>query len=297
MALELLPIGTGSFYEDVGNMIHNALFQLTLTPEQGRSPKLVGEVVQNIEMDPVVWETLDRDLNPAIYISTDSSGSDNDSVGVFGYFIEVLNFRIQLYLGCDNDNEKLTTRELRLVQDFQEVLKPTVFIGAPIGNNEMSGALRIVDENALEACVEMTNCLEGTQEYKLFISLDGARLANATEPAYIKIEGQNSAGTNFSEYIFYNQATLDVPKWSNHKFAQIDGIFSAGFESNGGTILVTAPISSGPKDAQILNAGIAFWGFDEDTRGTSDEVLAFVFDMEVHHYIQDDDNITTFIDE
>ena len=154
MAVNLQPVGNNNFYLNVINTIHNALFQLHLPryplanyPNDERMSKLSQASdtrVKNIELAPVV---IDRVLNPqgvnpvispSIYLSVDSSQSANDLVGELQAFIELLNVRVELYLGEINNNFNMTQLAAELINDVGIVLDPTEFIGAQISSENMN---------------------------------------------------------------------------------------------------------------------------------------------------------------
>ena len=171
MAIPQLAIRTGNMYLDVVHRLHQALRPLTET-DADRNPKYSPTPVRNIELAPVIIDRVSTLVAPSIHISMDSSQTANDLEGESSAFIELLNLRVELYLGCDNDNYRLTTQSADLMNDFRQVLSPTHFTGAPISD-----------------------------------------------------------------------------------------------------------------DAKLVNGGILQWGFDERLRGTPEEILIYIFQVELHHYV------------
>ena len=208
MAIPNLPLDGVNFYLDVIHMVHNQLRQLTLTGDE-RDAALSKVPVKNIELSPVVVDRLSREDAPSIHISVDSSETANDIDGQLQDFIELLNLRIELYLGCDNDNFRLTSLAATLIDDFRQVLSPNVFVGAPISIER----LKLDERNEIKLA-------DGRRIY--LINDDTARLVSSR------------------------------------------------------------PLAN---DAKIMNAGILQWGFDERTRGTGDEILVYIFQLELHHHV------------
>ena len=287
------PLGSTNFYRDVIYRVHNSLTQLTipLNTNQNRIPgsptrdvNLSDHKVNNLELSPVVIDTIDSQLSPSIYISLDSSDSANNEGGVFGDFVEFLFIRIELFVGCDNDNYRLTETSSDLIQDFHYVLNPLNFIGSSFAGRP-ENKIDILDGVTISSTLTPSNTLDTHRDpLDLIISLEKAELLNPSTPGYIKIEGTNIGNTNFSDYIFFDQESLGNLKITSNKFKSIGNITTEGFQS--GEITIEAPITKRLKPAQIRNAQIVGWGYDERTRGTSNEILVFTFEVELHHDIQ-----------
>ena len=286
-------ITTDNYYEDVINKIWNALQPLTVpdNPNSGRDPDLSDVPVSNIELNPIVIDSTGSSEDPEIYISMDSSASANDLEGSFGTFIELLNIRLELFVGTVNCPEELTIRSTKLLKDLQYVLTPQTFIGAPLSRNEAT-LLNLLNDQPLSASIAVSNNLSTHQnEVNLMIELYNGVLLNTNIPAMVQVNGENSHGTSFSEYFFYDESELNITKVSNHKFAQITSVTSDGF--SGGDITIRGQIGPQTQQAQIMDAGLLTWGFDERTRGTSKEVLVFIFQLELHHFLPSVTRFTT----
>ena len=108
----------------------------------GRDKSLSDSCIHNIELAPVVIDRIlrsvvgspDEVISPSVYLSVDSSQSANDLVGELQAFIELLNVRVELYLGEINNNFNMTQRAADLIHDMSIVLDPTKFIGGSIVN-------------------------------------------------------------------------------------------------------------------------------------------------------------------
>lgn len=275
-------ITNSNYYLDVIYKIWNALQPLVvLMPD--RDSNLSNLPVKNIELNPVIIDRIDTTQGPQIYVSMDSSDSANDLEGTFGTFIELLRIRLELFVGENNDNIELTEESCKLLKDLQYVLNPQDFIGAPLSTSQ-SAMVNIVDNQTISSSITVADNLSSySNEIRLMVELQNGVLSDNNIPAAIRVNGENSSGTTFSEYFFYNRSDLNTTRFSNHKFDQITSVSSDGF--SGGKITIQAQIGEQSREAQIIDAGILTWGFDERTRGTPKEVLVLIFQTELHHFL------------
>ena len=217
---------TIEFFSSITSVESNVDTTVTIVndPGQGgRDASLSDECVHNIELNPVIIPiTADRRGMPvpSINISMDSSQSANDLVGELQAIVELLNIRIELYLGRINSGSSLTIKSTQLINDLRYVLSPTRFIGAPMSKPLSMGAHYDATEFS---------------EWR-----DGATALRADNP-------------------------FGVQQWLASRPSVRD---------------------TQPPVSKIMNAGIVQWGFDERTRQTTDELLVFIFSVELHHYVE-----------
>ena len=305
MALCLLDTNTNNFYENLFHEVHNQLFQLTLKNSEGRDPRLSiiedddpkGTRLKNLEMNPIVIESMRRDIEPAAFIRADSAGAANELDRVLGDFVEEINIRIELYLGCDNDAKDLTTKTTRLIRDFQTVLNPRNFIGSLFSEYSVN-PLVIISWQDINDPLSISSSNDLSDEgdpLPLLISLEDTTLTDSNTPGYVQVTGEiNGVSGNIHDYIIYDQKSLGLTKRTNHKFRDISSITTNGFSS--GEIRIVGSNGDNIREANIMDAGIINWAFDERTINTSDEVLVFIFQAEVDHRIQDRYPIDSFTD-
>ena len=296
MAIEKKPIGTDRYYKDVMYRVHNALVDLTYEPNGNpmRNQNLSDLAVQNIELRPVIIDkpmgmapgsttTIERGediLAPSIYLSVDSFSGLNEEPGTYNEFIEIVNIRIELYVGVDDDNYQLSEKSMELIQDVHEVLKPTDFIGAPFYSEQYLSRTAVMGHN-LRTSIELGSSIDFEKDVSLIVNVENPFLSGSKD-GHIRVTGENLSGAQFVEYFLYKSGALDR-QVSKLKFAKIHSIEIDGFSD--GTLDISAPLTDRTRSASISNAEIVAGFFDERTRGSPEEIIQFVFEVELRHFI------------
>ena len=152
MAIPSLAINTGNMYLDVIHRVHEQLRLLTVAGAD-RDLELSDTPLVNLELAPVaidnagaVTSTLGQQIiAPSAHISVDSTETISDIPDAnLSDIVELMNVRIELYIGRDNDNYRLTTKTADLMDDFRQVLSPLAFLGASISDSTQLNAAGIL---------------------------------------------------------------------------------------------------------------------------------------------------------
>lgn len=107
----------------------------------------------------------------------------------------------------------------------------------------------------------------------LHISVDSSETANDLE----KIVGEFVELLNIRIEVYLNTLNTNtaLTVLTGHILDDMRQVLSPN-------AFVNSELSAG---ARISNAGILQWGFDERTRGTADEILVYIVQVQLHHFI------------